>query len=75
MAGVFGRGIHRVRQWTDTFKRGLSLDNPLTVLMIGLCATLAVSTQVEGAFFMGSRGDLRPDDVFDDHLAAQGLDP
>lgn len=41
-----------MKQWTDTFKRGLSLDNPLTVLMIGLCATLAVSTQVEGAFFM-----------------------
>jgi electron transport complex protein RnfE len=37
----------------DVFKRGLSVDNPLTVLMIGLCATLAVSTQLEGAFFMG----------------------
>lgn len=42
-----------MKEWVDTFKRGLSLDNPLTVLMIGLCATLAVSTQVEGAFFMG----------------------
>jgi electron transport complex protein RnfE len=49
---VRGRGALRVREWSDTFKRGLSLDNPLTVLMIGLCATLAVSTQVEGAFFM-----------------------
>lgn len=39
--------------WMDTFKRGLSIDNPLTVLMIGLCATLAVSSKFEGAFFMG----------------------
>jgi electron transport complex protein RnfE len=36
-----------------TFKQGLSIENPLTVLMIGLCATLAVSTQVQGALFMG----------------------
>ena len=40
-------------EWSETFKRGLSLDNPLTVLMIGLCATLAVSTKFEGALFMG----------------------
>jgi len=53
VAGVRGRGDCRVKQWMDTYKRGLSLDNPLTVLMIGLCATLAVSTQVEGALFMG----------------------
>ncbi len=36
-----------------TFLKGISLENPLTVLMIGLCATLAVSTQFQGALFMG----------------------
>jgi electron transport complex protein RnfE len=36
-----------------TFSKGLMLENPLTRLMIGLCATLAVSTQVEGSFFLG----------------------
>lgn len=35
------------------FKDGLSIENPLTILMIGLCATLAVSTQVQGSLFMG----------------------
>ncbi len=40
-------------EWIAVFKRGLLIDNPLTVLMIGLCATLAVSTKVEGALFMG----------------------
>lgn len=35
------------------FLDGISLENPLTVLLIGLCATLAVSTKFEGAFFMG----------------------
>lgn len=40
-------------EWLTVFRRGLSLDNPLTVLMIGLCATLAVSTKLEGALFMG----------------------
>jgi len=29
------------------------LENPLMRLMIGLCATLAVSTSVEGSFFLG----------------------
>jgi len=42
-----------VREWLAVFKRGIAVDNPLTVLMIGLCATLAVSTKVEGALFMG----------------------
>ena len=42
-----------MREWLAVFRRGLSIDNPLTVLMIGLCATLAVSTKFEGAFFMG----------------------
>jgi Na+-translocating ferredoxin:NAD+ oxidoreductase subunit E len=42
-----------MREWVAVFKRGIALDNPLTVLMIGLCATLAVSTKVEGALFMG----------------------
>jgi electron transport complex protein RnfE len=40
-------------EWRRVFFDGLSLENPLTVLMIGLCATLAVSTKFEGAFFMG----------------------
>ncbi|HET6499004.1 MAG TPA: electron transport complex subunit RsxE [Coriobacteriia bacterium] len=42
-----------MRQWLDVFRRGIAVDNPLTILMIGLCATLAVSTKVEGALFMG----------------------
>jgi len=42
-----------VSEWLATFRRGLSIENPLTILMIGLCATLAVSTKFEGAFFMG----------------------
>ncbi|MDO8963054.1 MAG: electron transport complex subunit RsxE [Coriobacteriia bacterium] len=32
---------------------GMSLENPLTVLLIGLCSVLAVSSKVEGSFFMG----------------------
>ena len=40
-------------EFKRVFLDGLSLENPLTVLMIGLCATLAVSTKFEGAFFMG----------------------
>jgi electron transport complex protein RnfE len=35
------------------FRAGLSIENPLTILMIGLCATLAVSSQVQGSMFMG----------------------
>lgn len=42
-----------MKAWIATFKRGLGIENPLTVLMIGLCATLAVSTQVQNALFMG----------------------
>jgi len=42
-----------VREWLKVFKDGLSIENPLTILMIGLCATLAVSTQLQGSFFMG----------------------
>ncbi len=42
-----------MREWIRVFKAGLSVENPLTILMIGLCATLAVSTQVQGAMFMG----------------------
>lgn len=41
-----------MKHWWQTFTNGISLENPLTVLMIGLCATLAVSTKFEGAFFM-----------------------
>lgn len=42
-----------MREWLRVFKDGLSIENPLTILMIGLCATLAVSTQVQGSLFMG----------------------
>lgn len=42
-----------MREWYVAFRQGLSIENPLTVLMIGLCATLAVSTQVQNAVFMG----------------------
>jgi electron transport complex protein RnfE len=41
-----------VKEFARVFRAGLSVENPLTILMIGLCATLAVSTQVEGSFFM-----------------------
>jgi electron transport complex protein RnfE len=40
-------------EWKRVFFAGFSLENPLTVLLIGLCATLAVSTRFEGALFMG----------------------
>ncbi len=40
-------------EWLRTFRQGIAIENPLTVLMIGLCATLAVSTLVQGALFMG----------------------
>ncbi len=40
-------------EFRKAFFNGISLENPLTVLMIGLCATLAVSTKFEGALFMG----------------------
>lgn len=42
-----------MKEWMRVLRNGLSLENPLTVLMIGLCSTLAVSTKLEGAFFMG----------------------
>ena len=42
-----------MKEWLRVFSNGLSFENPLTVLMIGLCATLAVSTKFEGSFFMG----------------------
>ncbi len=40
-------------EWFRVFRHGIMLENPLMRLMIGLCATLAVSTQVEGSFFLG----------------------
>ncbi len=42
-----------MKEFRRVFLDGISLENPLTVLMIGLCATLAVSTKFEGSFFMG----------------------
>ena len=41
-----------MKEWVRILRNGLSLENPLTVLMIGLCSTLAVSTKLEGSFFM-----------------------
>lgn len=38
--------------WQE-FKKGFILENPLMVLMVGLCATLAISTRVENGIFMG----------------------
>ena len=40
-------------EWLSTFRRGINIENPLVVLMIGLCATLAVTTQLQNAVFMG----------------------
>ncbi|MDI6692825.1 MAG: electron transport complex subunit RsxE [Anaerosomatales bacterium] len=42
-----------MRRLRQTFVKGITRENPLMVLMIGLCATLAVSTQFQGAVFMG----------------------
>lgn len=42
-----------MKTFREVFFDGISLENPLTVLMIGLCSTLAVSTKFEGSFFMG----------------------
>lgn len=42
-----------MREMLAVFRRGIAIDNPLTMLMIGLCPTLAVSTQVDGSLFMG----------------------
>ncbi len=42
-----------MNEWMRVFRSGISLENPLTVLMIGLCSTLAVSSKLEGSLFMG----------------------
>ncbi|MCL4078955.1 electron transport complex subunit RsxE [Coriobacteriia bacterium Es71-Z0120] len=42
-----------MKHLVNTFVKGVTRENPLMVLMIGLCATLAVSTQFQGAVFMG----------------------
>jgi len=38
--------------WRE-FKKGFILENPLMVLMVGLCSSLAISTRVENGIFMG----------------------
>ena len=38
--------------WQE-FKKGFILENPLMVLMVGLCSSLAISTRVENGIFMG----------------------
>lgn len=35
------------------FKKGFITTNPLLVLMVGLCSSLAISTKVENCIFMG----------------------
>ncbi len=35
------------------FSKGFILENPLMVLMVGLCAALAISNRVENGIFMG----------------------
>ena len=42
-----------MKEFMAVLRNGLSLENPLTVLMIGLCSTLAVSAKFEGSLFMG----------------------
>lgn len=42
-----------MKEWTKVFSEGISVQNPLTILAIGLCSALAVSTRLEGSFFMG----------------------
>lgn len=42
-----------MKHLVQTFVKGITRENPLMILMIGLCATLAVSTQFQGAVFMG----------------------
>lgn len=42
-----------MKRWMEVFLDGISLENPLTVLMIGLCSSLAVSSKFEGSLFMG----------------------
>ena len=38
--------------WKE-FTKGLILENPLMVLMVGLCSALAISNRVENGIFMG----------------------
>lgn len=38
--------------WRE-FSKGFIRENPLMVLMVGLCATLAISNRVENGIFMG----------------------
>ena len=40
------------KYWT-LFKNGLMRENPLLVLMIGLCSSLAVTTKFENGLGMG----------------------
>ncbi len=38
--------------WSE-FSKGFILENPLLVLMVGLCSSLAISNRVENGIFMG----------------------
>ncbi|MGL4394681.1 MAG: electron transport complex subunit RsxE [Brevinema sp.] len=43
---------NQVSSWSD-FEKGLLKDNPVFVLLIGLCSSLAISTNVSSALAMG----------------------
>ncbi len=40
-------------KWIEVFRSGITFENPLMRLMIGLCSVLAVSTRIEYSFFLG----------------------
>jgi Na+-translocating ferredoxin:NAD+ oxidoreductase subunit E len=42
-----------MNEWFRVLKNGILLENPAMVLMIGLCSTLAVSTQFDGGLMLG----------------------
>ena len=42
-----------MNEWFRVLKNGILLENPAMVLMIGLCSTLAVSTQFDGSVMLG----------------------
>jgi len=42
-----------LKKLTQTFTNGLINENPLLILMIGLCSSLAVTTSVKNGFLMG----------------------
>lgn len=45
--------MEKERTLWGEFSKGLITTNPLLVLMVGLCSSLAISTKVENCIFMG----------------------